>query len=162
MLNIFVLFFFPLDLSAMANSVLLELHGLEWDLSLYCHMYFSGSWLSDIYVYICVQTSTARYSAAHPDTRSPGFSQSNACLSLSNKTRAVVFKLSKGSEPFHIGASTVELLPLAPWLRVTWLCGGGALPPGLLCHCPQFLQTPPNDLLQNPRFPWKTFWKLLD
>lgn len=72
----YVSFCSHLDLSAMDNSVFLELHGLEWDLSLYCYMYLPWSRLSNIYVYFRVQTPAARHPEAHWSPRSPGFPQS--------------------------------------------------------------------------------------
>lgn len=66
------LFFFSLDLPAMDNSVFLELFGLDRNLPLYYYLCFPWSWLSSIYLYSYIQTSTTRHSTAHSDSRSAG------------------------------------------------------------------------------------------
>lgn len=72
--------FFP-DLSAVDNSVFLELFRLDRNLPLYCYLYFPWSWLSSVYLYSYLQTSTTRHSTAHPDSRSSGLPKSK-CLSI--------------------------------------------------------------------------------
>lgn len=73
------------DLPAMDNSVFLELFRLDRNLPLYRYLCFPWRWLPGVHLYSCIQTSTARHSAAHSDSGSAGFPKGRSTTWVSSE-----------------------------------------------------------------------------